>query len=139
MSRDFHSTEIVGRLAANPTTTYTENKGTPITLLRVLVNEQWKDQSGREQKHVESYLVLTFNGLAEAASSYLTTGRRVFVRGRNRTRSYEKDGVKRYVTELLADTVLFLDSPKDTEAEKHRAPGHPDPKNAQVKDDDIGF
>jgi single-stranded DNA-binding protein len=67
--RDFHTTELVGRLAADPIITYGENKGTPITRLRVLVNEQWRDQGGREQKHVEAYAVLTFNGLAEACGS----------------------------------------------------------------------
>lgn len=133
-SRDFHTTELIGRLAADPVTTYGGNKGTPITRLRVLVNEQWRDQSGRDQKHVESYAVVTFNGLAEACGNYLSTGRRVFVRGRNRTRSYEKDGAKRYVTELLADTVLFLDGPKDADTERP-TPGRPEPQVAGIGDD----
>ena len=75
-----------------------QNSGVAITRLKVLVNEQWKDAAGNDQKHVESYVVVSFNGLAEDCGNSLSTGSKVFVRGRHRTRNYEKDGVKRYVT-----------------------------------------
>jgi single stranded DNA-binding protein len=120
--RDYHTTEIVGRLAAPPEMHYTQNTGTAVTKLRVLVNEQWKDASGNDQRHVEGYRVVTCNGLAEACGNGLGKGSQVFVRGRNRTRSYEKDGGQRYVTEVIAETVLFLDSPKETESQRP-APG----------------
>jgi single-strand DNA-binding protein len=139
MSRDYHSTELIGRLAADPVVTYTQNNGTPVARLRVLVNEQWKDQSGKDQKHVESYAVITFSGQAEACGNYLATGRRVFVRGRNRTRSYEKDGVKRWVTELIADTVVFLEAAKGAEPEHRPSPGKPQPQNSSITDNDIPF
>ena len=134
MSRSFHSTELIGYLAGPPETKYTQNNGTAITRMKVLVNEQWKDAAGHDQKHVESYFVVSFNGLAEAAGNYLTTGSRVFVRGRNRTRNYEKDGVRRYVTEVIADTVVFLDSAKEGE---RSAPAQPEP--GQTTNDDVGF
>ena len=134
MSRDFHSTELIGRLAANPETKYTQNNGTAITRLKVLVNEQWKDTAGHDQKHVESYFVICFNSLAEACGNYLSTGAKLFVRGRNRTRSYEKDGAKRYVTELIADTVVFLSTAKEAE---RPTPAQPQP--SQITDDDVGF
>jgi single-strand DNA-binding protein len=137
MSRDYHSTELIGRLAADPVVTYTQNNGTPIARLKVLVNEQWKDQGGKDQKHVESYAVITFNGQAEACGNYLSTGRRVFVRGRNRTRAYEKDGTKRWVTELIADTVVFLDAAKSSESEKRAVPGKP--QDNSITDDDVPF
>lgn len=140
MGRDFHTTELIGHLATDPVTTYSQDKGTPITKLRVLVNEQWKDQAGREQKHVESYAVLTFNTLAEGCGNYLSKGRRVFVRGRNRTRSYEKGGAKRYVTEVLADTVLFLDGPKEADTDKHPTPSHPESQTgATAVEEDVPF
>jgi single-strand DNA-binding protein len=139
MSRDFHTTALIGRLAADPVTAYTQANGTPVTRLRVLVNEQWKDQSGKDQKHVESYVVLTFKSQAEACGNWLSSGRRVFVRGRNRTRSYEKDGVKRYVTELIADTVLFLDGAKAADPEKHPAPRQPETQGGAVADEDYPF
>jgi len=139
MSRDYHATELIGRLAVDPVVAYTQNNGTPIARLKVLVNEQWKDQGGKEQKHVESYAVIAFNGQAEACGSYLTTGRRVFVRGRNRTRSYQKDGVKRWVTELIADTVVFLDAAKGGDHDQRPSPGKPQPQDNSITDDDVPF
>ena len=103
MSRDYHATEFIGRLAADPDTKYGETNGTARTRFRVLVNEEWKDRK-QTQKHVESYLVVAFNGLAEACGNFLGRGRRVFVRGRNRTRSYEgQGGKKHWVTEVIAE------------------------------------
>ena len=132
--RSFHSTTLVGWLAAAPETKYTQNNGTAVTRFKVLVNEEWKDAAGNEQKHVESYIIVSFNGLAEACGNHLSTGSRILVRGRNRTRSYEKDGGKRYVTELIADTVLSLEAPKEGQ---RSTPGQPEP--SQISSDEIGF
>jgi len=97
-------------LAAAPDTKCGETNGTARTRFRVLVNEEWKDRNEQTQKHVESYLVVAFNGFAEVCGNFLGRGRRVFVRGRNRTRSYEgQGGKKRWVTEVIAETVQFLD------------------------------
>jgi single-strand DNA-binding protein len=123
MSRDYHATEFIGRLAADPETKYGETNGTARTRFRVLVNEEWKDRNEQVQKHVESYLVVAFNGLAEACGNFLSRGRRVFVRGRNRTRTYEgQGGKKRWVTEVIAETVQFLDGPRDEDKSDQAAP-----------------
>jgi single-strand DNA-binding protein len=128
MSRDYHATEFIGRLAADPDTKYGETNGTARTRFRVLVNEEWKDRNEQTQKHVESYLVVAFNGLAEACGNFLGRGRRVFVRGRNRTRSYEgQDGKKRWVTEVIAETVQFLDQANAEDKDARPVPGHPQP------------
>jgi single-strand DNA-binding protein len=137
MSRDFHSTTLIGRLAADPETKYAQNNGTAVTKLKVLVNEQWKDPAGNDQKHVESYMVVVFNGNAEASGNYLSKGSKVFVRGRNRTRNYEKDGGKRYVTELIADTVVFLDTAKDADRAERSTPVQPE--TSQLTEDDVPF
>ena len=128
MTRDYHATEFIGRLAADPETKYAETNGTARTRFRVLVNEEWKDRDNQVQKHVESYVVIVFNGLATACGSYLGRGRRVFVRGRNRTRTYEGEGgKKRWVTEVIADTVQFLDGPAPEENASRPVPGQPRP------------
>ena len=129
MSRDYHATEFIGRLAADPDTKYGEANGTARTRFRVLVNEEWKDRNEQTQKHVESYLVVAFNGLAEACGNFLGRGRRVFVRGRNRTRSYEgQGGKKRWVTEVIAETVQFLDQAGAEDKDARPVPGHPQPE-----------
>jgi single-strand DNA-binding protein len=78
---------------------------------------------------VESYLVVAFNGLADACGNFLGRGRRVFVRGRNRTRSYEgQGGKKRWVTEVIAETVQFLDAAGAEGKDARPVPGHPQPE-----------
>jgi single-strand DNA-binding protein len=77
---------------------------------------------------------VSFNGLAEACGNHLSTGSRILVRGRNHTRSYEKDGGKRYVTELVADTVLFLEAAKESQ---RSTPGRPEP--SPTASDEVGF
>ena len=125
MSRDYHATEFIGRLAADPETKYAEGTGTARTRFRVLVNEEWKDRTEQVQKHIESYIVVAFNGLAEACGNFLGRGRRVFVRGRNRTRTYEgQGGKKRWVTEVIAETVQFLDAPSTDDRGSRLARGH---------------
>lgn len=90
------------------------------------MNEEWKDRNEQVQKHVESYAVVSFNGLAEACGNFLSRGRRVFVRGRNRTRSYEgQGGQKRWVTEVIAETVQFLDAPGTDDKASRPHPGRP--------------
>ena len=69
MSRDYHPTEFIGRLAADPDTKYGETSGTARTRFRVLVNEEWKDRNEQMQKHVESYFVVAFNGLPRHAET----------------------------------------------------------------------
>ena len=126
MTRDYHATEFIGRLAADPDTKYGETNGTARTRFRVLVNEEWKDRDNHVQKHVESYVVVAFNGLAAVCGNYLGRGRRVFVRGRNRTRTYEGEGgKKRWVTEVIADTVQFLDTPGPDGNTSRPVPGQP--------------
>lgn len=133
MSRDYHATEFIGRLAADPDTKYGETNGTARTRFRVLVNEEWKDRNEQTQKHVESYLVVAFNGLAQACGNFLGRGRRVFVRGRNRTRSYEgQGGKKRWVTEVIAETVQFLDTPA---ADEKASQPPPSPSQEGIPDD----
>jgi single-strand DNA-binding protein len=133
MIRDYHATEFIGRLAADPETTYAESNGTARTRFRVLVNEEWKDRTDQVQKHVESYIVVAFSGLAEACGNFLGRGRRVFVRGRNRTRTYEgQGGKKRWVTEVIAETVQFLDAP--SAEDKGSRPDLGDAQTADVDD-----
>jgi len=82
MSRDYHATEFIGRLRLilRPST---PRATTARTRFRVLVNEEWKDRTEQVQKHVESYIVVAFNGLAEVWGNFLGRGRRVFGKKQN--------------------------------------------------------
>jgi single-strand DNA-binding protein len=100
---------IIGRLGQDPELRYTQG-GMAMANLNVATNEVWNDKSGQRQERTEWHRVVVFNKQAETAAKYLKKGRQVFVEGRIQTRDWEdKDGNKRYMTEIVATTVTFLD------------------------------
>ena len=90
--------------------------------LRMATNERRKDQSGNWSDHTEWHSVVVFGKRAEALSRLLNKGSRVLVEGKLRTSSWEKDGEKRYRTEVIADDVELYDGKRDAAPAQRRAP-----------------
>jgi len=102
---------IVGNLTADPELRQT-GAGQAVANIRIASNRGWKDQTGTLQEETEYHQVVLWGRLAEIASQYLSKGRKVYIEGRLRTRSWEgQDGVKRYTTEIVAEDIMML-SPK---------------------------
>ncbi len=77
--------------------------------LRVATSESWNDKNGQRQERVEWHRIVVWGKRAEVCSKYLSKGRQVYVEGRIQTRTYDdKDGNKRYITEVIANDVQFL-------------------------------
>jgi single-strand DNA-binding protein len=99
---------LVGHLGADPEMRYTQG-GAGVCELRVATNETWNDKNGQRQERTEWHRVVVWGKLAELCSKFLSKGRLVYVEGRLRTRSWDdKDGNKRYTTEVIASDVQFL-------------------------------
>lgn len=99
---------IVGSLGADPETRYTANGGA-ITSIRIATSESWKDKvTGEKQERTEWHRVQFFGKLAEIAGEHLKKGSQVYVEGKLRTDEYEKDGVKRYFTNIIAGEMQML-------------------------------
>src|SRR6188768_2502111 len=101
---------LVGRLGQDP-----ELKNTPggaaVCNFSVATNEAWTDKSGQKQERTEWHRIVVWGKKAEVCSKYLSKGRQVYVEGRLRTRTWEdKEGGKRYTTEVVANDVQFLGS-----------------------------
>lgn len=110
MARGINKVILVGNLGADPETRYTPN-GTAITTIRIATSESWKDkQTGEQQERTEWHRVKFFGRLAEIAGEYLKKGGQVYVEGRLRTEEYEKDGIKRWSTDIVADEMQMLGS-----------------------------
>jgi len=108
MARGINKVILVGNLGADPETRYTPS-GTAITSIRVATSESWKDKTtGEQQERTEWHRIEFFGRLAEIAGEYLKKGRQVYVEGKLRTDEYEKDGVKRYSTKVIADEMQML-------------------------------
>ena len=82
--------------------------GTPVTSFSVATNRVYKDKNGVKQESVDYHNIVVFARQAETVSQYLRKGSPVFVEGRIQTRSWDdKDGTKKYRTEIIADTIQF--------------------------------
>ena len=136
---------LVGNLGADPDMRYT-NGGQGVCELRVATSESWNDKNGQRQEKTEWHRIVVWGKRAEVCAKYLSKGRQVYIEGRIQTRQYDdKDGNKRYITEVVANDVQFLggkggDSGRGNEALP--ADGAPSPQDTFGRggmDDDIPF
>ena len=111
MARGVNKVILVGNLGKDPEVRYSPN-GNAVANITIATSEQWKDRnSGEQQEKTEWHRVVFFNRLAEIVGEYLKKGSQVYICGRLQTRSWDdKDGVKRWATEIVARDVIFLDS-----------------------------
>ena len=120
---------IIGNLGADPEMRYTAN-GNAVTNFSVAVNRSFAGE-GERREETEWFRVVAWNKLAELTQAHLQKGRRVYVEGRLSTRSWDgPDGQKRYMTEVIASQVLFLDRPQGA--------GFPD-MSGDIEPDDLPF
>jgi single-strand DNA-binding protein len=102
---------LIGNLGRDPELRYTQS-GSPVASLSVATTRKWRNKQTNEMvEETEWHRVSVFGQSAEHCNNYLSKGRQVYVEGRLKTRSYDdKDGVKKYSTEIIADIVQFLGS-----------------------------
>ena len=101
---------IIGNLGGDVDVRYTQS-GTAIANFNVATTEKWKDKDGQAQEKTEWHRVSAFARLAEVCGEYLGKGSKVYIEGRIQTRQWEdKDGNKRYTTEIVAKEMKMLGS-----------------------------
>jgi single-strand DNA-binding protein len=119
---------IIGNLGADPEMRYTAD-GNALTSFRVAASRSYTGPDGERRDETEWFAIVAWRKLAEQCSQFLQKGRRVYVEGRMRTRSWDDpEGQRRYKTEVVADKVLFLDRPGGAplpEEERAAAPADP--------------
>ena len=105
---------IIGNLTRDPELRTTPN-GTSVTSFSVATNLSWTDASGNRQEKVEFHNVVAWRKLAEICGQYLHKGSKVYIEGRLQTRSWDdQTGNKRYMTEIITDNMIMLDSKGST-------------------------
>lgn len=119
-----------GRLTKDPEKRTTQN-GTSVCTFTLAVDRRYKNANG--ERETDFFPVVCWRHTADFAAEYLSKGRLVCVHGEMQTRSYEKDGVKRYVTECVATDVQAL-SPKNEGAAQTQ-----EPEMTPANDDDLPF
>lgn len=156
MSRGVNKVILVGTCGQDPEVRYLPN-GNAVTNLSLATSEQWLDKrSGQKVERTEWHRVSLFGKVAEIAGEYLRKGSQCYIEGKLQTREWEKDGIKRYTTEIIVDingTMQLLGSrpqgqqaghPPDRQPQQQRQARQPPsqqaaPPNSDSFDDDIPF
>jgi len=132
---------LIGNLTRDP-----EKKALPsgmsVTSFSIAVNEVFYDKDKKKQERVEYFNIVCFGKIADNVAQYMKKGSQVYVDGKIQTRSWEKDGEKKYRTEIVANTVQFGSSKKGSSDDHHEdAPGYdaPDHTDDDINPEDIPF
>ena len=97
---------IIGNLTRDPELKALPT-GTQVANFSVATNRTWKDKDGGKQEAVEYHNLVAFGRTAEVIAQYIKKGDQILVKGRLQTRTWDKDGVKQYRTEIIVDTFQF--------------------------------
>jgi len=123
---------LVGHLGGDPETRYTPS-GAAVANFNMATNESWRDANGELQDKTEWHRCVMFGKSAELAGELLKKGQLVYLEGKLQTRNWEdKDGVKRYTTEVVCDMFTMLGRRMDNT-------GQTNPVAAGDNEDDLPF
>lgn len=104
---------LIGNLGADPEVRYTAS-GSSVANFRIATTEVWNNRDGERQERTEWHRIVVWGKTAEHCGEYLSKGRSVYVEGKIQTREWEdKEGQRRWTTEINADRVTFLGSRSD--------------------------
>jgi single-strand DNA-binding protein len=135
---------LVGNLGRDAELRYTPG-GAAVATLNMATTEVWNDKAGQRQEKTEWHRVVLWGKTAESLAEYLTKGKQIYVEGRLQTRQWDdKDGNKRYTTEIRSDRVVLLSSGggRGVQVDRGEAPGGHAPAqepSEPLTDDDIPF
>lgn len=103
MARGVNKVILIGNVGGDPEVRYMPN-GNAVANVTLATSDSWKDkQTGQQQERTEWHRVVFFGRLAEIVGEYVRKGSKLYVEGRLQTREWEKDGTKRYTTEVVVD------------------------------------
>jgi len=136
---------LVGHLGKDPEirtfeNTYDPNKPNKVAKFSLATTESYKNKDGQKTDVTEWHNIVVRRGLAEVAEKYLRKGQLVYIEGKIKTRSYDKDGQTRYITEIEAENMTMLGGKKDaSDAPMENAPNTTEAPVIPPTDDDLPF
>ena len=130
---------LIGYLGADPEVRYTPS-GSAVANFRMATTEQWTDKEGGKQEKTEWHKIVAWRKLGETCGEYLHKGSLVYIEGSLQTRDWEdRDGNKRYTTEIVARRMQMLDRAGRTAEPESAEDRFPTEEPVDVPDDDIPF
>lgn len=137
--RGINKVILVGTLGQDPEVRYLPN-GSAVCNISLATSEQWTDrQSGQKVERTEWHRIVIFGKVAEITGQYATKGSQLYIEGKLQTREWEKDGIKRYTTEIIVDqngAMQLLGGGRrgqqggDQQSAQHQPAPHPEPAAA---------
>ena len=132
-----NSATVIGNLGATPEVR-TLPSGQSVANLSLATTERFTDRTGGKQQRTEWHRIVAFDKLGEICGQYLGKGKQVMIEGRIEYGSYEKDGVKHYTTDIVAENMTMLGSPGGRGQDREPEPPFGPPQGG-TPDDDIPF
>ncbi len=132
---------LIGNLGKDPELRYTPGNQAVATF-SLATSEKWKDKEGVQQDKTEWHNIVLWGRQAEIAKEYLAKGKQVYIEGRIQTRSWDdKDGNKRYTTEIVGQRMQFLGQKGDSGSGGGTPPPPEAPQGGDMTDegDDLPF
>ena len=109
--KSLNKVQLIGHLGKNPEVRYTSS-GSAVANFTMATNETWTGKDGQKNDRTEWHNIVAWGKLGEICGEYLTKGKQVYIEGSMTTRSWEdRDGNKRYTTEVKADNLIMLGGP----------------------------
>lgn len=115
---------LVGNVGNDPEVRYI-SEDLPTARLSLATSETYTDKTGQRVTKTEWHSITVWRGLAKTVEQYVKKGMQLYVEGKLTTRSYEKDGVTRYVTEIVANEIKFLGKKEGSSETTYTAPAQP--------------
>jgi single-strand DNA-binding protein len=136
--RSINKVTLIGNLGKDPELRYTSS-GVAVATFSLATNESWKDQDGNLQDKTQWHNIVAWKKLAEICGEYLKKGAKVYLEGRLQYRTYDdKNGVKKYITEIVLEEMLMLDSRGGAGVTSEAPQSHADAPAAE-KGEDLPF
>ena len=116
--RTLNKVQLIGRLGKDPEVQKFDGDNM-VVRFPLATNESYKDKNGQLVESTDWHNIVAWRKLGQIAEQYIKKGMSIYVEGKIRSRSYDdKDGVKRYVTEIVADNFIMLDKKEENEGIK---------------------
>ncbi len=128
---------LVGNLGKDPEVRHLEG-GVSVAKFTLATSESYKDKSGNKVEQTEWHNIVVWRGLADVAEKYLKKGSTIYLEGKIKTRSYDKDGSKHYATDIVADSFTMLGGKKESSPSSEAGSGL-SAEMAPDKTDDLPF
>ena len=110
MANGLNKAILIGNLGRDPEVRYTPS-GLAVANFSIATSETWTNKEGEKETRTEWHRIVAFGKLGEICGEYLAKGKQIYIEGRIQTRDWEdKDGVKRYTTEIVASQMIMLGS-----------------------------